>query len=264
MWKSRYKLIAFTEEEGVLTVSLNRPEKLNAVNAEVHTELSWLWRDVATDDKVRAVVLTGTGRAFSAGGDLDWFNNMTPAALDTLFTEARSIVFDMLQVSQPIIAAVNGAATGLGATIALLSDIIYASEDAVIADTHVLAGIGAGDGGAVIWPWLCGMARAKEYLMTGDRISASEAERIGLINHVVAPGELLATAQSMARRLAQGPRLAISATKLPMNKILCDTANLVFDYSLALEKECFHSADHRECVNAFLEKRKPLFSRVGS
>lgn len=264
MWKSKYKLIAFTQNEGVLTISLNRPEKLNAVNAEVHTELSWLWRDVAADDSVLAVVLTGTGRAFSAGGDLDWFKNMTPAALDTLFVEARSIVFDMLQVPQPVISAVNGAATGLGATIALLSDIIYASEDAVIADTHVLAGIGAGDGGAVIWPWLCGMARAKEYLMTGDKIEAREAERIGLVNHVVAAGELLPTAQKMARRLADGPQLAIRATKLPLNKILRDTANLAFDYSLALEKECFHSADHRECVNAFLDKRKPVFSRAGS
>ncbi len=264
MWRSKYKLISFTRDEGVLTVSLNRPEKLNAVNAQVHTELSWLWRDVAADDAVRAVVLTGTGDAFSAGGDLDWFKNMTPAALDTLFTEARTIVIDMLQVSQPIVAAVNGAATGLGATIALLSDIIYASEDAVIADTHVLAGIGAGDGGAIIWPWLCGMARAKEYLMTGDKISAQEAERIGLVNHVVAAGDLLSTAHKMAKRLAHGPRLAIRATKLPMNKILCDTANLVFDYSLALEKECFHSADHRECVNAFLEKRKPVLSRSGS
>jgi len=264
MWQSKYKLISFAQNEGVLTVMINRPEKLNAVNAEVHTELSWLWRDVAGDATVRAVVLTGTGRAFSAGGDLDWFKNMTSEALDTLFVEARKIVFDMLDVPQPIIAAVNGAATGLGATIALLSDVIYASEDAVIADTHVLAGIGAGDGGAVIWPWLCGMARAKEYLMTGDKLGAKEAERIGLVNHVVAPGELLSIATKMARRLADGPRLAIRATKLPLNKILRDTANLAFDYSLALEKECFHSADHRECVNAFLEKRKPTFAHAGS
>ncbi|MEO8407169.1 MAG: enoyl-CoA hydratase-related protein, partial [Oxalobacteraceae bacterium] len=237
------------------------PEKLNAVNADVHTEMSWLWKDIASDGSVRAVVLTGTGRAFSAGGDLDWFKNITPAALDRLFAEARNIVIDMLDVPQPIVAAVNGAATGLGATLALLSDIIYASEDAVIADTHVLAGIGAGDGGAVIWPWLCGMARAKEYLMTGDKVHAREAERIGLINHVVAPEALMSSAQKMARRLADGPRLAIRATKLPLNKILRDTANLAFDYSLALEKECFHTADHRECVNAFIEKRSPIFSR---
>ncbi|MCV0437464.1 MAG: enoyl-CoA hydratase/isomerase family protein [Hydrogenophaga sp.] len=263
MWKSKYKLLAFKQEDGVLTVAFNRPEKLNAINAEVHTELSWLWRDIASDKSVRAVLLTGEGRTFSAGGDIDWFKNMTPNALDTLFVEARSIVFDMLDVPQPIVAAVNGAATGLGATLALLSDVIYASETAIIADTHVLAGIGAGDGGAVIWPWLCGMARAKQYLMTGDKIPAREAERIGLVNQVVAPDELLETAYKMAKRLADGPQLAIRATKLPLNKILRDTANLAFDYSLALEKECFHSPDHRECVSAFIEKRAPVFSREG-
>jgi enoyl-CoA hydratase len=261
MWKSKYKHISFAEDDGVLIVAFNRPEKMNAVNADVHSEISWLWRDVASDRGVRAVVLTGTGRAFSAGGDLDWFKTMTPDALDKLFSEARNIVFDMLDVPQPIIAAVNGAATGLGATLALLSDIIYASESAFIADTHVLAGIGAGDGGAVIWPWLCGMARAKEYLMTGDKIPAREAERIGLINHVVAAESLMPSALKMARRLADGPGLAIRATKLPLNKILRETANLAFDYSLALEKECFHTADHRESVDAFIEKRRPVFSR---
>ena len=261
MWQSKYKHIAFNQDDGVLTVAFSRPEKLNAVNADVHTEMSWLWRDVASDSSVRAVILTGTGRAFSAGGDLDWFKNMTPEALDRLFVEARNIVFDMLNVPQPIVAAVNGAATGLGATLALLCDIIYASEDAVIADTHVLVGIGAGDGGAVIWPCLCGMARAKEYLMTGDKVNAREAERIGLINHVVAAEELIPCAEKMARRLADGPGLAIRATKLPLNKILRDTANLAFDYSLALEKECFLTADHRESLSAFIEKRRPMFSR---
>ena len=261
MWKFKYQLIAFTQDNGVLTISLNRPEKLNAVNAAMHTEMSQLWSDVAKDSSVRSVVLTGTGRAFSAGGDLDWFKHMTPAALDTLFIEARRIIIDMLQVPQPIVSAVNGAATGLGATLALMSDIVYAAEDAVIADTHVLVGIGAGDGGVVIWPWLCGMARAKEFLMTGDKIRAQDAERMGLVNHVVQGRELVAAATKMARRLADGPQMAIRATKLPLNKILTSTANLAFDHSLALEKECFHSNDHRECVNAFLDKRVPVFRR---
>ncbi|MGO3929967.1 enoyl-CoA hydratase-related protein [Rhodopseudomonas pseudopalustris] len=260
-WKTKYKLITFDNDKGVLTVSFSREAKLNAVDARMHTEMSWLWGDVARDEATRAVVLTGAGAAFSAGGDLDWFKTMTPDALDRLFIEARRIIVDMLEVPQPIIAAVNGAATGLGATLALMSDIIYASEKATIADTHVLAGIGAGDGGVVIWPWLCGMARAKEYLMTGQKLNAREAHSIGLVNHVVAHDELLDTATRMARRLADGPQLAIRGTKFSLNKILREAVNLTLDTSLSLEKECFHSADHRECIDAFLEKRKPQFNR---
>jgi enoyl-CoA hydratase len=260
-WKTKYRRIAFDEADGVLVVALNRAEALNAIDARLHTELSWLWADVAHDASVRAVVLTGAGRAFSAGGDLDWFKNMTPDALDTLFVEARRIIVDMLEVPQPIIAGVNGAATGLGATLALMSDIIYVSEQATIADTHVLAGIGAGDGGIVIWPWLCGMARAKEFLMTGQKLNARDAERIGLVNHVVAEDELLPAAKTMARKLADGPQMAIRATKFSLNKILREAVNLTLDTSLALEKECFHTADHRECIDAFFEKRKPVFHR---
>lgn len=260
-WKSKYELITFDDDEGVLTVYFSREAKLNAVDARMHTEMSWLWKDVARDEATRAVVLTGAGSAFSAGGDLDWFKNMTPDDLDRLFVEARRIIVDMLEVPQPIVAAVNGAATGLGATLALMSDIIYASENAMIADTHVLAGIGAGDGGVVIWPWLCGMARAKEYLMTGQKLNAREAHNIGLVNHVVEHDKLLDTATKMARRLADGPQLAIRGTKFSLNKILREAVNLTLDTSLVLEKECFHSADHRECIDAFLEKRKPKFNR---
>ncbi len=260
MWKSKYKLIAFASDRGLLTVTFNRPEQLNAVNAALHTEMSLLFADVARDSSVRAVVLTGAGRAFCAGGDLDWFRSMTQENLDRLFVEARRIVIDMLEVPQPIIAAINGPATGLGATLALLCDIVYASENARIADTHVRAGIGAGDGGSVIWPLLVGMARAKEYLLTGDSLTASEAERIGLVNRVTAPDELLAAATAMGRRLADGPQMAVRATKASLNKLLRETANLTLDTSLALEKECFHSAEHRECVQAFLEKRKPVFA----
>lgn len=260
-WQSKYRVITFARDRGVLTVSFSRTDKLNAVDARMHTEMSWLWADVARDEATRAVVLTGAGTAFSAGGDIDWFKNMTQEALDTLFVEARRIIVDMLEVPQPIVSAVNGAATGLGATLALMSDVIYASESATIADTHVLAGIGAGDGGVVIWPWLCGMARAKEFLMTGQKLSAREAHDIGLVNHVVEPDQLMAVATKMARRLADGPQLAMRATKASLNKILREAVNLTLDTSLALEKECFHSAEHRECIDAFLEKRKPQFNR---
>ena len=257
---SRYRYLEITREDAVLLVSFNRPESLNAMNGEFHTEMSWLFADIARDRQTNAVVLTGKGKAFSAGGDLKWFREMTPVQLDTLFAEARSMLIDLLEVEQPIIAAVNGFATGLGATIALFSDIIIASEKARIGDPHVQAGVVAGDGGAIIWPWLVGAARAKEFLMTGDSIEAREAQRIGLINRVVAHDELMPAAMTLARRLANGPARAIRGTKASVNKILRDTMNLVLDTSLALEKECFHSQDHREAIDAFTEKRRPVFT----
>src|SRR5882724_1891900 len=198
------------------------------------------------DQETHVVVLTGTGRAFSAGGDIKWFQDMTPPQLEALFIEARKIILDLLEVQQPIVAAVNGPATGLGATLALFSDVIFAADNASIGDPHVRIGVVAGDGGAVIWPWLVGAARAKEFLMTGDIITAAEAERIGLINRVVPQDKLLSTAMELATRLAKGPTKAIRWTKVSVNKILRDTVNLVLDTSLALEKQCFATADHRE------------------
>jgi enoyl-CoA hydratase len=166
----------------------------------------------------------------------------------------------MLEVEQPIIAAVNGPATGLGATLALFSDVIFAADNAKIGDPHVRVGVVAGDGGAVIWPWLVGAARAKEFLMTGDIISAAEAERIGLINHVVPADQLMDKAMAFATRLANGPTKAIRWTKVSVNKILRDTANLVLDTSLALEKQCFSTEDHKEAIRSFVEKREPKFT----
>ncbi|MCS6924757.1 MAG: enoyl-CoA hydratase-related protein, partial [Candidatus Binatia bacterium] len=221
---------------------------------------SHIFADIAQDQATEVVVLTGKGRAFSAGGDIKWFQEMTPAQLDALFAEARKIIIDLLEVEQPIIAAVNGAATGLGATLALFSDVIFAAENAKIGDPHVKVGVVAGDGGAIIWPWLVGAARAKEFLMTGELLTAREAERIGLINHVVAPEQLIPTVMEFATRLANGPTKAIRWTKASVNKILRDTANLVLDTSLALEKLCFATADHKEAVRAFVEKREPKFT----
>ncbi len=241
-------------------VSFNRPEALNAVNAELHTEMSQLFADIARDEQANAVVLTGKGRAFSAGGDIKWFQQMTSEQLDGLFVEARKIIIDLLEVEQPIIAAINGPATGLGATVALFCDIIIAADNARIGDHHVQVGVVAGDGGAIIWPWLIGAARAKEFLMTGDLIDAREAERIGLVNRVVSPDDLMPTAMQLATRLANGPTQAIRGTKASVNKILRDTANLVLDTSLALEKQCFYTQDHREAINAFVEKRQPSFT----
>lgn len=255
MWKEKYQLITFEEDGHVLIVRFARTEQLNAINARLHTEMSWLFRDITEHSPCRAVVLTGAGRAFCAGGDLDWFSNMQPGDLDRLFIEARRLIVDMLEVPQPIITAINGPAVGLGATLALFGDIIYMAESAVVADTHVLAGIAAGDGGAAIWPWIVGMPRAKEFLMTGRKINATLAREIGLVNHVTSDDDLMPSALGMAHCLSGGAQLAIRATKASLNKILRDTVNLNLDTSLAMEKECFSSQEHRACIDGFLRRR---------
>lgn len=256
---SGYKYIAFDEDHGVLTMRLSRPEAMNAINAGLHEELSRVFADIAMDRDTHAVVLTGEGRGFCAGGDLAWFRDITPPEVDQLFREARKIIIDLLELPQPIIAAVNGHAAGLGATLALFCDMACVAESARIADPHVRVAVGAGDGGAVIWPLLVGPMRAKQYLLTGDSLSAAEAERIGLISHVLPQDEVLGFATAMARRLADGPRLAIAGTKASVNKLLRDAVNLVLDTSLALEKENFFTIDHREAINAFLERREAAF-----
>lgn len=256
MWKNKYQLIEFEDQDGVLVVHFAREDDLNAINARLHTEMSWLFRDISDDPSCRAVVLTGKGKAFCAGGDIDWFAQITPEELDRLFVEARRIIIDMLETPQPIISAINGPAIGLGATLALFGDIIYMGRSAIIADTHVLAGIAAGDGGAAIWPWIIGMPRAKEFLFTGQKIDAVLAEKIGLVNHIEDDDQLIQSSLAMARKLADGPQLALRATKAALNKILRDTVNLNLDTSLAMEKECFQSEEHAACINAFLDKRR--------
>ncbi|MCL1962406.1 MAG: enoyl-CoA hydratase-related protein [Desulfovibrionaceae bacterium] len=253
---SNYETLRFAQTGAVLTVTIARAQALNAVNATLHTELSRVFGEIAQDASVDAVVLTGEGRAFSAGGDLQWFRDITPAQLDALFVEARRIIVDLIELPQPIIAAVNGAAAGLGATLALFCDVVYAADDARISDPHVRIGVTAGDGGAAIWPLLVSLARAKEYLMTGDSLTAAEAERIGLVNHVAPAAQLVATAQAMAQRLAQGSRMAIRSTKAALNKHLRESVNLVLDTSLALEKECFSDRFHKEAIEAFARRAK--------
>lgn len=254
MWQRKYELITFETDGHVLIVRFARHEHLNAINAQLHTEMSWLFRDIAEHATCRSVVITGQGKAFCAGGDIEWFANMPPGDLDRLFVEARKIIIDLLEVPQPIVTAVNGPAIGLGATLALFGDIIYMGESGVIADTHVLAGIAAGDGGAAIWPWIVGMPRAKEFLFTGKKINAELARELGLVNHVTSDDELMPAALAMANRLADGAQMAIRATKASLNKILRDTVNLNLDTSLAMEKECFFSDEHKSRVTAFLKR----------
>ena len=192
-------------DNGVAVVTLNRPERLNAVNAAMHHELARFTREAEADRDVKVVVLAAAGRAFCAGGDFGGDSEAGGLSLE----EGRQIVDHILELRKPIVSAVQGYAMGLGATIGLLCDVVVAGKSTVIADTHVKMGIGAGDGGQVIWPLLMGVNRAKYYLMTGDRLAADEAERLGLVNFVVEPDELLPKALEIAERLARGPSMAI-------------------------------------------------------
>ena len=258
----RYELIKVERDGRVAIFTLSRPESLNAINAQLHTELEDIFADVARDDDVNVVVLTGAGRAFCSGGDvkgMDARQSGDPVRARMPLRYAKRLIYNMIEVEQPIIAAVNGHAIGLGATLALFCDVIIASENAKFGDPHVKVGLVAGDGGSVIWPLLCGLARAKEYLMTGDLMSATEAERIGLINHVVPLNEVMPKAMELAHRLANGPTRAIRWTKLACNKRLRDEVNLVLDASLAIETLSMLTEDHKEAARAFTEKRAPEF-----
>jgi len=257
---TKYKTIRIDRRGRVLTLTLDRPEKLNAVDEAMHGELASIFEDAADDPNSDVVILTGEGRAFSAGGDIAWMQTMIDEGFEQTAREAKRIVFSLLDCEKPVIAKVNGHATGLGATLALFCDVIFAAEGAKIGDPHVGVGLTAGDGGAVIWPQLIGHARAKEYLMTGDLIPATEAARMGLINHAVPATELDARVDAFADRLAAGASTAIRTTKMAVNIGLKQLASSIMDASLALEGLSNASVDHREAVAAFQEGRKPVFT----
>ena len=257
-----YRALHFERIGDVLRVTIDHPDSdLNAVDGVLHAELARVFRELKREDSARAVVLTGRGRTFSAGGSFDWFPSLQdPAALEHLRRDAKQMIWDLLDVEIPIVAAVNGPAVGLGASLALLCDVIYMADTASIADPHVRVGIVAGDGGTAIWPLAVGPARAKEYLLTGDPVSAEEAERIGLVNRAVPADELQDQALAFAKRLAAGAPLAIRYTKQAVNKLVKDSLNVSFDAATALEIVTFRSEDHQEALAAIREKRKPRFS----
>lgn len=258
----RYRTLLIEKDaNGVALVTLNRPEKRNAVNSEMHTELENVFVDLSNDDDVRAIVLTGAGSAFCAGGDVEGMKTgyFQPTGPAVPFYQVRRLIMNLLEVEQPIVVAVNGDGAGLGATIPLFCDIVIMAETARLADTHVRMGLVAGDGGVVIWPWLVGMARAKEYLLTGQWIDGKEAERIGLVNYAEPQENVLPKAMELARSLAQGAPLAIRWTKFSINKLLRDHVNLALDSSMFLEAATMGSDDLQEAAKAFYEKRQPEF-----
>jgi enoyl-CoA hydratase len=260
---SSYRTIKVDREGDILILTLNRPERLNAVNGEMHRELAHIFVDADRDQESNVVVVTGAGRAFCAGGDV---GGMTSEAGSNLIQEGvrvrgegHLVVESLLAVEKPVIAMVNGPAVGLGATIALLCDVIVAAEDARIGDRHVNVGLVAGDGGAVIWPLLIGVARAKEYLMTGDLVNGKEAAAMGLVNHAVPPEELRSFTMSLARKLGDQMPYAVRATKAAVNRMLRRQVLDMMDACLAWEELSMKMADHREAAAAFLERRKPHF-----
>ncbi|GAF47594.1 enoyl-CoA hydratase/isomerase family protein [Rhodococcus wratislaviensis] len=258
---SKYEHLAFEyPSDGVLVIRINRPERKNAMNKQLHTEFTQVWHDVANDTDCRAVIVTGQGEAFSAGGDFDMVEDTIGnyQTVKRLFQEAADVVYNITNCPKPVISAINGVAVGAGLAVALMADISLMAENARLTDGHVKIGVAAGDHAAIIWPLLCGLAKARYYLLTCEFIDGREAERIGLVSKAVPAEDLLPTALKIAERLASGSADAISATKRTLNHWVRQ-AGPIFESSLAMEMLGFFSPDAREGLDAMLEKRRPAF-----
>jgi len=252
-----YRTLLLSRQDRRLTITLNRPELLNACNYDMHEELADVFVFAANDSDSDVVVLTGAGRAFSAGGDLAHITRSmeNPELFDQEARCAKRLVFAMLDLDKPLICRLNGHAVGLGATIALLCDVIFAADNAKIGDPHVNIGLVAGDGGAVIWAQRIGLGRAKEYLMTGDLLTAKKAQEIGLVNHCLPLAELDAAVDAFCTRLLAGSTNAIRWTKVLLNLELKRIAHALMDAGVAYESLSVRSADHRNAVQALVEKQ---------
>jgi enoyl-CoA hydratase len=259
---SSYSTLAMRRDGHVLHVTFNRPDAMNAFEEPMHREFERFLLEVPTDPQTYVIVLTGAGKAFSAGGDVRQMQQLIdqPSLMYGSAVAAKRLINLFLDVPQPIIAKVNGAAMGLGCTLALFSDMIFAAEHAKIGDPHVKVGYVAGDGGAVIWPQLIGYARAKEFLLTGDALTGKEAAGMGLVNRAVPEEELDAAVDQMAQRLAKGARRAIQWTKATINVGLKQVVASVMEAGMAYETLSNQTRDHAEAVAAFGAKRPAEFT----
>jgi enoyl-CoA hydratase/carnithine racemase len=239
-------------------IRFNRPDDLNAANEPLHTGMARVFTQINEDPEARVVVITGNGRAFSAGGDFEYLHAMSydDQMRYDMFVDAKAIVTSMVACRVPIVAAVNGPAVGLGCSIVALSDIVYMAESAHLADPHVLVGLVAADGGAITWPLLTSLQLAKEYAFTGDRIPAQRAAQIGLANHVVPDDEVLDAALACAQRLLKVPHQALLDTKRAMNLHLEHAVLNILDYALLTEDRSFTSPDTRAFLDRAMKKRE--------
>jgi enoyl-CoA hydratase len=261
---SRYRGLLFERPDaGVLLITINRPEKLNAADEQLHGELGQVWLDIDRDPETRVAVITGAGRAFSAGGDLEMQRRARGDYRRVVETmqQASEVVYNIVHCEKPIVSAINGVAVGAGLAVALLADISIIAEDARFSDGHLRIGLTAGDHSVMLWPFLCGLARAKYYLLTADFLDGREAERIGLVSKAVPRDRLMDEAMAVAGQLANGPQDAIRWTKKALNNWLRQAGPL-FDASLALEMIGMFGPDLPEGLDALVAKRPPAFPSV--
>jgi enoyl-CoA hydratase len=242
----------------IRVVELNRPAELNSMSEELHTALASLWDDIAGDSDTRVVVLTGRGRAFSAGGNFDVMRRVQrdEAFREQNVDEARRLMLGMIRCPVPIVAAVNGPAVGLGCSLALLSDIVLVAEGAYFADPHVQVGLAAGDGGALMLPLIVGHTRAKELLFLGERVEAEEAVRVGMAGRVVPGNALMDEAMAVARRLAALPARALSGTRRAVNQHIEHALATVMETALSAERDSMGSAEHVAIVEKIVTSRQ--------
>lgn len=248
--------------DAVRIVTLDRPEILNRFDAELHRDLTAALRELGRDAEVRAVVLASTGKVFSAGGDFELMRQAHQDAVlrRSIIDDARGLLGAFLEHPVPIVAAVQGMAMGLGATVVGCCDAVVASRNAALADTHVNVGLVAGDGGAIVWPTTVGSLRARRHLLTGDPLDAETAFTLGMVTDLVdAPQAVLPAALAIADRIAGLAPIAVSLTKRALNRGLLQRAGEVLELSLAYEEATMATADHLEGIDAFVEKRPPVF-----
>jgi enoyl-CoA hydratase len=247
-------------EDGILEIVISNPGRMNSATEAMHSDLALVWRAVDADDEVRVVIVRGDGEHFSSGGDFGMIDRMIAdqATLIRVWKEASDLVYNLINCSKPVVSAIRGNAVGAGLAVALLADVSIAADTARILDGHTRLGVAAGDHAVIIWPLLCGLAKARYYLLTNKPMSGVEAERMGLVGLCVPDAVVLETAFEVARTLNSGSRTAIRFTKHALNNWL-RLAGPSFDASLALEMLGFRLGDAREGIDAVKSKRKPQF-----
>lgn len=246
--------------ERIIRVTFNNPETYNSLDEAGHSEICRVWRQISDDANVSVAILTGAGKAFSSGGDFGMIERIIedPKYRNVSWKEARDLVYNVINCSKPIVSAINGVAVGAGLVAGLLADISIAGKSAKIIDGHTRLGVAAGDAAVMNWPLLCGMAKAKYYLLTNDPLGGEEAERIGMVSLCVEDDELQEKAIAVAKQLAAGPPAAIRWTKYALNNWF-RMAGPSFDASTALEMLGFSGPEAMEGIAAHREKRAPVF-----